>query len=112
MRWQSHPKMLGNTVMPKLRLRRTTRSSTVKKSVSKKVVEVEDEEVSLSQSEVYDLVGKSAGGLCGLFEPDQDYSKKGDAFQYRIYDETTKQMICDQLLEKLHNLESGYNFRA
>ena len=81
-------------------------------SMSEKLVDIEEEEVSLSESEVSDLVEESTVGLCGLFDPEQDYSKEGDAFRYRIYDEATKQMICDALLEKLWGLESGYNFRA
>jgi hypothetical protein len=84
----------------------------VKKSVRKKVVKVEDEEVSLSQSEVYDLVERSAGGLCGLFDLDQDHSKKGAAFQRRIYDKKTKQMILEALLDELNNMGSGFYFHA
>ena len=82
----------------------------MRKSVSKKAVKVRDEEVTLSESEVYDLVHDQAGGLYGLFEPNQDSSQKNAAF--RIYDEETKQMILDMLLEELNNLDSGFYFHA
>lgn len=75
----------------------------MKKHVSKKPVEVIDEEVRLDEEEVYFLISRIRCKLYGLFEPDRDGCS---------YDEETKEMIRDALLQELNDMCSGYHFHA